>query len=385
MRSTRAARTPRGVQAFTLIEVLIGVLVLAIGLLGLGGLLSVVVRQQAVAVDVRQAQSARQTVELFFDPVSSIIDWDHLRRDFRMSLTVAAPSPCPSPQTLPLSVSVPQPQNYGRWEVAWNWQGRDSRLVTEFQDNALVQVGGGQAVSCVCPPGGINLANPNICDTVQQASTTVQEALATRLPPGGPPAALPVGTRLVPQAYSGVNVRPAVVWDFYPRRLPVSAGQRYEAAPLQVAVFIRAIDQGIRVPQGRSLSDVLTGTGPDRRFPVGADSGGLPTRDGTGSYAHARSMRIDVANPGPGVQRVTQVEMLGDATLQRLASQPGQKLVDSLGLVHTVVERDRDSPTRLTIEPGYSAAEAERIRVLDYREVVFTPQVPVDVFVKTIR
>lgn len=369
---------------FTLIEVLIGVLVLAIGLLGLGGLISVVVRQQTLAVEVRQAQSARQTVELFFNPDSALIDWDHLRRDFYMSATRSFPAPCPPTQTLPVAVAIPQPENYGKWEVGWDWNQRETQFVTEFNQFATVHVGGGQTVSCVCPAGGLTPQNPNVCTGVQEVVEPVRASLLVRTPPAGPPAVLPVGTRLVPQAYSGPGVRPSLVWDFYPRRLPVAPGQNYTKAPLQVAVFIRGVDAGIQIPQGRSLSDVLTGTGTTRRFPVGVDPAtGLPTRDGTGRYAQALSMQIDV--PSTTDERVTRLTMRGDATLRRLASQPGQRLVDSLGLVQTVVEVDPANASLVVVEPGYSAEEAQRLGSLGYREVIFTPQVPVDVFVKTIR
>lgn len=356
---------------FTLIEVLIGVLVLAIGLLGLGGMISVVVRQQVTVVESRRCESARRSVELFFDAASSVIDWEQLRQDYYMSMVGQEPGCdavyCVPPAPLP---NPPTPE-YGRWEVEWAWTGRDPQYVSNYRTWATVHVGGGVGRRCFCLVP--NPINPNQCDVCQNDRPPVELTL------GRSASVLNVGTRLVPQAFSGAT--PEFVWDFYPRRRPIAATEDYRSAPIEVAVFLRRIDPGIRLAPGQTLDQVLTSTGSDRLLPVAVDASGIPTRNGRGTYAHARSMRITVALP-PAGQMQTRVDMAGDATLQYLAGQPGQKLVDVLGLVQTVVDRDPQSAQTLIIEPGYDRNQASQV---NNTEVLFTPQIPCAVFVKQIR
>lgn len=365
---TTIIRRPRA--AFTLIEVLIGVMVLAIGLLGLGGLMSVVVRQQVTVVESRRCESARRGVELFFDAASSVIDWEQLRQDYFMSIIGSAPPCAPTVCVPPAPQPNPPTPLYGRWEVEWAWFGREAPYVTAYRTQAVMHVGGGRSRRCFClVPSPIN---PLECDVCDDQVPLVEAQL------GRSASVLNVGTRLVPQAYSGAS--PEFVWDFYPRRRAVAPTEDYRSAPIEVAVFLRRIDAGIRVPQGSTLDQVLTSTGPDRLLPVAVDPDGIPTRNGKGSYAHARTMTVSVTPPVPGVMQ-TRVTMGGDNTLQYLAGQPGQKLVDALGLVQTVVDRDARTPQVLIISPGYDSTQVPVQRDV---EVIFTPQVPCAVFVKQI-
>jgi len=357
--------------AFTLIEVLIGVLVLAIGLLGLGGLLSVVVHQQVAVVESRRCESARRSVELFFDAASSVIDWEQMRQDYFMSIVGVAP-PCAQAVCVP-PAPLPNPPTptYGRWEVEWAWFGREPQYVSNYRTLAIVHVGGGRSRRCFCLVP--NPVDPRLCDACDDQAPQVEVQL------GRSASELNVGTRLVPQAYSGAT--PEFVWDFYPRRRPIAPTDDYRSAPIEVAVFLRRIDAGIRVPQGSTLEQVLTATGPNRILPVGVDASGIPTRNGTGAYAHARAMSVTVALPPQGATQ-TRIDMGGDATLQYLAGQPGQKLVDVLGLIQTVVDRDARAPQTLIIEPGYDRAQAAQVTGT---EVIFTPQIPCAVFVRQIQ
>jgi prepilin-type N-terminal cleavage/methylation domain-containing protein len=369
--TTRTSHADRRGAGFTLIEVLIGVLVLAIGLLGLGGMISVVVRQQVSVVEARRCESARRSVELFFDAASGVIDWEHLREDYYMSIVGTEP-PCDQTFCVP-QAPLPNPPTplYGRWEVDWAWFGRDPQYVTNYRTQAVVHVGGGVGRRCFCLVP--NPINPNQCDVCTNERPPVEQTL------GRAASVLNVGTRLVPQAFSGAT--PEFVWDFYPRRREVAPTDDYRSAGIEVAVFLRRIDPGIRLAPGQTLDEALTSTGPDRVLPVAVDASGIPTRNGRGSYAHARAMTINVVPP-PAGQMQTRVDMGGDATLQYLAGQPGQKLVDVLGLVQTVVDRDPRSPQTLIIEPGYDRNQALRV---NGTEVIFTPQVPCAVFVRQIR
>ena len=141
--------------------------------------------------------------------------------------------------------------------------------------------------------------------------------------------------------------------------------------------------------------------------PVGEnETTALPTLNGTGDYSLPK--RLDVRfDPLPGESRtrllledesetgvIAQPNFGGassnDEILRNLASTPGQKLVDNLGNVHTVLGPDPDDPDVIILAdpvPAWVNTAAELgdpgVQIWDtLHQVVFTPQIPaaVDVF-----
>ena len=228
---------------------------------------------------------------------------------------------------------------------------------------------------------------------------------------------LPMAARLYPRPYSSpgeLRDGPLYVWDFVPRRTP--------SGSVQFAVFVRRIDTGIRLGNGVSLSETLTDPGSYGIFAVARDPATrLPTLDGTGEYAVPVSAK---AEPVPSSEYPFRPEFRGTPVvpvlldglrvslganttevgtaqsleeLRTLAS-VGQRFVDNLGVVRTVVEvlGERGNGLDLRVEPAFSLGQLfpsydnaiglsypqnEGARVGKLRQIVFTPQQPVDVFV----
>jgi hypothetical protein len=117
---------------------------------------------------------------------------------------------------------------------------------------------------------------------------------------------------------------------------------------------------------------------------------GLPTGDGRGDYSQV--LRLTYAVPDTRVPTQITLDSGGtlSAGLRRLAAQPGQKLVDQIGVVHTVLRvkpgATPGAPPLVTLDVPISP-DVERARVSQGAaelEMLFTPQVPVAVVVRTI-
>lgn len=352
-------------RAFSLLEILIGVLVLALGLLGLGVVIPIVVREQKIAGDVAMGAICAG------DALSGL--WSRPGFD---------------PGALP----GPAPAGLTAWDV-WirdtNWSGPSTSPqragLWETWDDEL---------------------NANTGDFVWRDDSTSPPTirvltLADRLWPGPasrPARASPAGTD---------PHRPRFVWDIVGRRAAFGdlyARQFSPGSPeyqawlgqpdvVQIAIFVRRVDMNIRVPRraGVTLHDVLTGAGnvtaAERRWPVAVDSTGWPAGDGRGEYA--RPITLEVTFDPAERDRI---ELLsGSAIERRLAGQAGQKIVDNLGNVYTVVPFDtrHNEPTtewELRLDrpiPGWvpdpAMGSAQTVR-----QIVFVPQVPAAVVVFTI-
>jgi prepilin-type N-terminal cleavage/methylation domain-containing protein len=354
-------------HAFTLIEVLIGVLVLAIGLLGLGAIIPVVVRQQRLAsestLSVSAAMDARSylTSRAAFNPAGTKVvggvesldrsAWDRWLDNANWSPATGA--------------------GQFRWEP-WDRQEFDR--------------------------GGVG----NLTGTPDQGRMifTVPGASPVYAP------VLTVGDRLWP---TGART-PLFVWDIVGRRLPSAAatippGGSDEPQALQIALFLRRVDMNVRVPAGRTLREVLTGgAGNSSRFPVAVDNGGVstgyPTNNGYGDYARPLVVGAQVVTTNPTGRRnwiliggpVATPAITPLAAAQALASATGQKLVDNFGNVYTVlgVRDPADVPApqagEVVVEPEVpSWVNAAPVGGGDYfKQVVFVPQVPAAVQVFTV-
>lgn len=224
---------------------------------------------------------------------------------------------------------------------------------------------------------------------------------------------------------------PQYVWDIAVRRrapLPPLSGPLgalavpAEANQVEVAVFVRSIDARLRPPEGitllRSVTERLAAG--DRRVPVAANvNTAEPTLDGVysaatgtalqGSYSRPIAMNVDfVRQTGPDgrelrdrlVLSALQPNGVDRDALLRWVVQPGQRLVDNLGNVYTVLGADTRETSagpadRYAVQlspstpvPGgvgfTSDAQDASARTQPLRQVVFTPQVPVAVSVFTI-
>jgi hypothetical protein len=197
---------------------------------------------------------------------------------------------------------------------------------------------------------------------------------------------VPVTGRLFPQPYSGEQ--PQYVWDIVPRRVRLSG----DRTALELAVFVRRVDAAIRVPRGKTLSDVLTGNGvsaQEARLPLGSDpTTRLPTGDGRGAYSIPIAVSVLVRSEEPNrvVLRSGAAQWQQDLW-QASVARPGQILVDNLGNVLQVVgvpERGTSGELSVLVDREYPAGETDFVagdaRGVKLEQVLFTAQKPVRVF-----
>jgi hypothetical protein len=156
---------------------------------------------------------------------------------------------------------------------------------------------------------------------------------------------------------------------------------------LQVVVFVRRLDQNIRVPAGSTLFDVVTGNaGANSRFPVAVDAAsGLPTNNGMGKYAEPVLVAASVGLISPGNVR-DRLVIRGTANEIDLASVTGQKLVDNFGNVYTVrgVPETPSQTGEVVVEPPVPPSVDPNNSGSSLTQVVFMPQPPAAVRVLTI-
>lgn len=349
----------RARRGFTLIEVLIAVLVLALGLLGLAAVFPAVIAQQRNAVDRTQGAVVAKVVEQTLDNAQFFVDFQGLRRDFWFS----ADSQLLCGQGFDLD-----PENMSfLWEPTWGWGPAghmNDQTALLFVTQGTISVGLGKTIDLSCSP-----PNPEPLDDYY----------------------IPVTARMYPAPYSGSD--PQYVWDFVARRTRLAG----ESTGLELAVFIRRIDPRIRVPQGKTLSDVLTGNAvaiSDARLPLGIDPvSQRPTGTGApanGSGFYSVPLTLPVIVSGESLDEIVLDPSAGasgqDLWEQAVAS-PGQILVDNLGNVLNVVrvpERRGGDPLRVQVDHRYAAGEADfgngDERGVKVEQIVFTLNKPVRVF-----
>lgn len=374
MRDVVSITARRVARAFSLIEVLIAVLVLALGLLGLAAVFPVVIAQQRDAVDRTRGAIVSGAVKLLLEDAENLVRFDALRRDFYFSSHGALD--CSG--GLDLAAGEPR-SGVGMdflWEPTWSWddapsshwydtlngEGIDPELL--LRQTGTILVGFGETFD-------------SNCQTVWPAAT---EQFS-----------IPVTARLFPEPYSGEE--PQYVWDIVPRRARGSGG----GIDIEIAVFIRRIDPSIRAPMGFTLSDVLAANprlqASQWRLPLGEDANGRPTGNGTpanggGRYSIPRAMPVLVRADKPTVLVLDTASPDADSTAwSAFVAVPGQTLVDNLGHVLNVIRVPESSGGELTVEVDrkFSTSETDFIDGIDERgtkveQVLFTPQRPVRVF-----
>jgi len=362
---------------FSLVEVLLAIFVLSLGLLGLGALVPGIIREQRVAADrtlgVVVANDARAYLQARAD----------LRR-------LVIPPRQAGGGTV-LGGSGAADYGLGVWlrdedwssTYLWDSKGLDKG---EYEDEGLIRLG--------------------------------------RRAAGVDPVRIPLADRLYPSPSSGLDA-PQFVWDVAARRLPplqsegfaLLADPRLTPLPsgipgqaragVELAVFVRRVDTGIRVPAGETLYGIMLDGG-SPVLPVGLDPAGLLTGAGADTsqnqtYAPPLTLRAEYDPDEPGVL-VLEADTTTRSTdpggqvpaEQRLvmASVVGQRLVDNLGNVYTVDEALEvdDSSARVRVRPSPPAwvgrtASSPLSDPLDerawsrVRQVVFVPQPPAAVLV----
>jgi len=367
-------------RGFTLIEVLIAILILALGLLGLGAVFPVVITQQRNAVAVVDGQSVASMAEAILTSSTEIIDfseWFVPGNEFGRS------GPAPT-DGVTYEWVVPPFTPYNGYPKAPGFEGfggsQDGRWFVEL-DSSL------NSVNDITTVGNQNKG-------------------------------LTVADRLVPQPFSGKD--PKYVWDVVARRQPGTNRP-------QLAIFIRHVDPRIRVPADRTLSDLLVVRGAAAGsnvplLPVAIDSTtGLSTVDNKGQsadeivYAAPQTLQVQVVSDHLDWLII---EEANTAFLDRsigFAVQPGQKLLDNSGTVRTVIGPPpsdssisllNDTTVRVVrVDPpfnlkqaavdatGYSPAANNPVsgdpnvdaqRASWIRQIVFTPRTPLAIRVITL-
>jgi prepilin-type N-terminal cleavage/methylation domain-containing protein len=358
---------------FSLIEVLIGIVVLALGLVGLAAVFPTVVRQQQAAADQAQgvsvARSAIATLRMHAELSRPLSDAQLVDR-FGVPLSTESLDETINPLNL-VGWSVLT------WDPAWSLDGSWQVPIVEVSAPST----GGQ-VSMDPTTGDCYIGRAN-------------GPFATRLAPGNPidPRLIRRGgvvirttDRLMPKAET-----PRFVWDFVVRRQDLG---RTQATPLannldsfrddgvQVAVFVRRIDPGIRVGGGSLYGVLANGT----RVPVAASAADVPTLDGVGGngtnlrYSMIQPLRFVFGTPG----KFDEIDLTGPVpALLPYAAQIGQRFVDQLGVVHKVVEvLDSGNPAtrRVRLETAIRADYATAApQPNSFMEMIFVPQIPASV------
>lgn len=353
----RRDAAPGLARAFSLIEVLLAVFILALGLLGLGAMIPVVIREQREAADATLGLVAANNAEIY---LKSRPD---LNREF---------SWC----------NQPKYDANGGWN-AWYARANNGGWSDDYAWKELVLWASPQnpELPAVWKKGEFN----------PRTGTIHIQAEAN---PTSTPSFITVRDRLWPDAAGG-NTDPRFVWDFIARRIIPSAGTPKQ---IQVAVFVRRVDPNIRVPVGKTLLQAITQQLPEAQWRVAVGvtanvpvSKRRPTLDGTGEYAkifavnvkysQSNRSRLELANP--------------DAMTWDLFSRSGQRLVDNLGNIYTVVAVDKELANAVQIDPPVPEWIADTDAPQNYpfdgpdyrtaagtlRQVILTPQIPAAVTV----
>lgn len=379
-------------DGFSLIEVLIAVVVLAFGLLGLAAVFPAVVKQQTTAKDSVQGVSVLRSAEAW------------ILGNVKLNEHQTISNPDPSRAIPPTSDRVNRldlPQNRLGWEMLvadTNWHTD----VTEDAINATwppvsvrtdVYASGGASVIYGRLSGDLAIGQPMLTGSVTSQGVVI-----------------PLRARLFPSPYTDESARPEYVWDFVARRvdagLPhtafsnptaMQARNVYEDDAVELVIFVRRIDPGIRVnPTGTysrayALADAVLGVQSDpvptpTHVALSERADGTPRLDGNRNDPGSRystPKRLTISFPETTRLDAITVALVANEPQTAIlshAEQVGQALVDTLGTVHRVREVQTRNPvnnnpwpqTRLIVEPPFD----RRIEGWANPQVVFTTQIP---------
>lgn len=304
---THARHIP-GVRGFSLVEILIAILVLAFGLLGLAAIFPVVVTQQRDASDRMLGPAAAEGIEAQLFGAANIINWGYVDNKLADSFGQLPP---------------------GYRAGDWFFEDAPVRL---FDDGKLR------------------------LDSIDDKDKKIRQDV-------------PASARLFPPVFGGGQ--PQFVWD-------VAVRKPTKDAQLQVALFVRRVDTAISVPEGKTLTNVLTGwgmpSGEPTALPVAQspDAARRPSSNGLGDYAGIRQLRNiqPLRASGSSTRPFDRFRVSNLTSIERaVLARKGQKIVDSLGIVRTIVELDEDG--NAMVEPAWGTDD--RVQIL------YVPQEPVAV------
>lgn len=377
----RSSFQTRIAAGFSLLEVLVAIVVLGLGLLGLGAVFPVVIAQQRESVAIVEGISVASMAENILTTSNEIIDFS---RWFDPNNRFGYEGPATTDEITYEWVVAPFTP-YAGYEQVPGFEGfagtTDGRWYVELS----------------------NTLSP-LNDPANDINTST-----------GLASVLTVHDRLIPQPYSGKD--PKYVWDIVARREP---GTRRP----QLAIFIRRVDQRIRVPSNQSLSDMLIVGGPDTNrpvLPVGLYNGnhpqtgkrGLPAvddgKDANIVYAQPQSLQVQVRSDHLDWLIIENADDPFIDSSISLATEPGQQLLDNTGVVRTVLGPATgpdayisDQARVIRVSPPFSASHAinavtnasydmnDNIPMTDaeraswIRQIVFTPRKPLAIHIVTL-
>jgi prepilin-type N-terminal cleavage/methylation domain-containing protein len=349
-----------GQSGFTLVEVLIGVVVLGLGLLGLAAIFPAVVVQQRAASEAIEGPSLVNGVRSYIG--SSL--------QFNATSVTTVSQPAGSVPLPPGALrSLQQIDSSTGTPVGF---GLDGRWVIPERDAAI-----GDFALNINDRGDLSIFGHFRTGTTSFDDVEYRISMLDRLIPSI--ASVP---RVQEAQLAGpTEAEPRFVWDIMARRLIISEDasgtpQPTEGDGFQFAVFIRRLDTGLRRPAGGSLVDALrppNGQAPEV-VPVGVveNEEWRPSLNGTGAYSLILDATLQPSqNADVGVSPRWRVP---DGQQFDGLRQVGQKLVTANGRVLTVSKVLTDGGTLLEFEgnPLQSVGAADL-------EVWYTPQVPVAV------
>ncbi len=339
---------------FTLLEIMISVLILALGLLGLGAVFPVVIRSQRIAQDETYGAMAADTALATLKSMN-----------FESSLTPQGPNL--------------QPRNI--WKLMRGYY--DNSAIPPAYRPSRLGTAAYQHGEWYVPP------IDNIQNSVELGAPNAQNRMN-----------MPVSVRLYPQGSPNL-APPQFVWDLAVQRIDDGipdtgpTGNNAATDSLRVAVFVRRLDLRMRPQMGRTIYAAIADSAipnAQRLRPVGANATtGLPTGDGTGDYAAPFTLQVEVRNDGMGrlVRDRIYLETNASAEEWAMLRQVGQKVIDNLGNIHTVTGSVQNGTERyVTLEaplpPSVSTLVWPDGKPV-FHQIVLTAKVPAAVKVYEVR
>lgn len=317
---------------FTLIEVLLGVLILGLGLLGLASVFPLVVKKQRDAQDTVLGISSVKGVESVLRGHAGL-NSELTDRGWAKFATQLK------------SIAINKTDRSVLWSEVLN---AAPNTVERIYGNT-VQLG-----ELRPEPGSIVFWGSGGAGSVTPDTVILRTS-----------------DRLIPQ---GPGVTPQYVWDI----VPILAGQLPTPEPklptIRVAMFVRRIDSGIRVPSGKTLTEVIAA---GEAAAIAWDANRFPTFDGRitggGSYAGFFAVGAFQAVPRFSIKGETNNildfrNLSGTAELAAIR-QVGQQLIDNSGNIYTVIALPQEesqsylSEFSVVVSPPLSEAGALAIKV----------------------
>ncbi len=334
-------------RGFTLLEVLIGVLVLSLALLGLAAMFPVVVRTQRIARDtvvgtgvLEAAEATIRGNENFSSPLNN--------RGLRYYAD---------------QLVQEQDAIETKWQVSLSPSVATRRL---YEDDGRIRLEPSARNRYLRPADRLNLMPGVGAGTDPTLVWDMVVCLASETDV----ARQPMGQFMAPDA----NV------TSMPR-------------PLRVALFVRRLDPQIRVRTGQTMLDGIVA---GNIVPIGASqaSFGDPTLDGTGFYSQPMYTNVTAARKSKtnGPFDILEFAFADNGRLPeaRAMAKPGQILIDNQGGIHTVSRNVRDNAgnpvyNQVLLEKPMLESFAARCNSGSEIQVTFTEQVPVAARVITIK